>query len=137
MRSLEEIAAHLVAVDTVSSRGNAGLMGEIADWLDGAGVRVRLQRWGGGAGARASLVAVGGPPEPDGLVLSGHLDVVPFADQPGWSRDPLRLAFDGERVYGRGTSDMKVFLAQCVAAAAELDLGRLRRPLVLLFTADE
>jgi acetylornithine deacetylase len=73
----------------------------------------------------------------DGLIVSGHLDVVPFADQPGWTRDPLRLSFEGDRVYGRGTSDMKVFLAQCVAAARQLDLGRLRRPLVFLFTADE
>ena len=137
MTQLVEIAARLVAADTVSSRGNAGVMGELGDRLDSAGFRVALQRWGEGEHAKANLVAVAGPAEPDGLALSGHLDVVPFADQPGWSRDPLRLAFDGDRVYGRGTSDMKVFLAQCVVAAGELDLPRLRRPVVFLFTADE
>jgi acetylornithine deacetylase len=134
---LVEIASRLVAADTVSSRGNAGVMGELGDRLAAVGFRVALQRWGEGAGAKANLVAVAGPPEPGGLALSGHLDVVPFADQPGWSRDPLRLTFEGDRVYGRGTSDMKVFLAHCVVAAAALDLARLRRPVVFLFTADE
>ena len=105
MNPLHDIAAHLVATDTVSSRGNAALMGELGDRLD----RGRLPQCASSAGgrepsAKANLVAVAGPPEPDGLVLSGHLDVVPFADQPGWTRDPLRLAFDGDRVYGRGTS---------------------------------
>jgi acetylornithine deacetylase len=137
LTALTEIASRLVAADTVSSRGNAGVMGELGDRLDAAGFRVALQRWGDGEGAKANLVAVAGPPEPGGLALSGHLDVVPFVDQPGWSRDPLRLAFEGERVYGRGTSDMKVFLAQCVVAAAALDRSRLRRPVALLFTADE
>ena len=137
MGQVQEIAARLIANDTVSSRGNAEVMGWLGDRLDAAGFAVRLQRWGEGAHAKANLVAVAGPPEPEGLVVSGHLDVVPFADQPGWTRDPLRLVFEGDRVYGRGTSDMKVFLAQCVAAAGELDLRRLRRPLVFVFTADE
>jgi acetylornithine deacetylase len=131
------MAARLVATDTVSSRGNAALMGELGDRLEAAGFRVRLQTWKEGPHAKANLVAVAGPPERDGLVVSGHLDVVPFADQPGWTRDPLRLAFEGDRVYGRGTSDMKVFLAQCVDAAARLDLAALRRPVVFVFTADE
>jgi len=137
MDLLHDMAARLVATDTVSSRGNAALMGELGDRLDAAGFRVRLQTWGEGPHAKANLVAVAGPPERDGLVVSGHLDVVPFADQPGWTRDPLCLAFEGDRVYGRGTSDMKVFLAQCVDAAARLDLAALRRPVVFVFTADE
>lgn len=137
MDLLHDMAARLVATDTVSSRGNAALMGELGDRLEAAGFRVRLQTWKEGPHAKANLVAVAGPPERDGLVVSGHLDVVPFADQPGWTRDPLRLAFEGDRVYGRGTSDMKVFLAQCVDAAARLDLAALRRPVVFVFTADE
>jgi acetylornithine deacetylase len=137
MSLLHDTAARLIETDTVSSRGNAAPMEELGDRLDAAGFRVRLQRWGEGAEAKANLVAVAGPAEPGGLVLSGHLDVVPFADQPGWTRDPLRLCFDGDRVYGRGTSDMKVFLAQCVDAASRLDLAALRRPVVLLFTVDE
>jgi acetylornithine deacetylase len=126
-----------VGADTVSTRGNAALMAELAQRLESAGFRARLQRWGEGADAKANLVAVAGPPERGGLILSGHLDVVPFAGQPGWTRDPLRLSFDADRVYGRGTSDMKVFLAQCVDAAFTLDVASLRRPLVFLFTSDE
>jgi acetylornithine deacetylase len=134
---LQEIATRLIAQDTESRRGNLGAMAALAERLEGAGFTVRLQRWGEGADEKANLVAWAGPPEPDGLILSGHLDVVPFRDQPGWSRDPLRLEADDDRYYGRGTSDMKVFLAQCVDAACELDVGRLRRPLVFLFTSDE
>lgn len=137
MKRLQELASRLIEADTVSTRGNAAVMEDLAGRLEGAGFRARLQRWGEAGHAKANLVAVAGPPEPDGLILSGHLDVVPFADQPGWTRDPLRLSFEGERVYGRGTSDMKVFLAQCVDAACALDVASLRRPLVLLFTSDE
>ena len=86
---------------------------------------------------KANLVAWLGPPEPGGLILSGHLDVVPFAGQPGWTREPLRLAAEGDRLYGRGTSDMKGFLAQCLAAARRLDPASLERPLVFVFTCDE
>ncbi|MDD9827337.1 MAG: acetylornithine deacetylase [Deltaproteobacteria bacterium] len=135
--SLHEAAARLIAADTVSSRGNAGAMEMLAGWLEDAGMSVRLQRWGEGAEAKANLVASAGPPEPGGLILSGHLDVVPFAGQPGWTRDPLRLTPEGGRCYGRGASDMKVFLAQCVEAVGRLPLDRLARPLVLLFTSDE
>jgi len=87
--------------------------------------------------AKANLVAVAGPARPGGLALSGHVDVVPWADQPGWTRDPLRLEIEDRRVYGRGTSDMKGFLAQCLDAVRRLDRTRLERPLHLLLTSDE
>lgn len=112
-------------------------MDRLGDRLLSAGFRVELQTWGEGELEKANLVAVAGPAEPDGLILSGHLDVVPFADQPGWTREPLELGFEGDRVFGRGTTDMKVFLAQCVEAATQLDLAALTRPLALLFTSDE
>ncbi|MGH7286562.1 MAG: M20/M25/M40 family metallo-hydrolase, partial [Myxococcota bacterium] len=137
MSRLRELAERMVGTDTVSTRGNAPLMEELADRLEQAGFRARLQRFGQGAHAKANLVAAAGPPEAGGLILSGHLDVVPFEGQPGWTREPLRLTFEGDRVYGRGTSDMKVFLAQCVDAAFALDLEKLRRPVVFLFTSDE
>lgn len=137
MSYLQETLARLVAEDTVSARGDAAAMGWIGGELEDHGFRIRLQRWGEGPSAKANLVAVAGPPEPGGLVLSGHLDVVPFADQPGWTRDPLRLEVAHERVYGRGTADMKGFLAQCMEAARRLDAAHLRRPVILLFTSDE
>ena len=137
MDDLVELSTELVAADTVSHRGSRVVMERLADRLGSLGLEVRLQTWGEGEGEKANLVARAGPPEPDGLILSGHLDVVPFEDQPGWTREPLVLAFDADRVYGRGTTDMKVFLAQCVGAMGRVELDRLRRPIVLLFTSDE
>ncbi len=135
--SLYEIASELIAADTVSVNTSAPAMERLADRLEACGFRVRLQRWGEAEASKANLVAVAGPPEPGGLALSGHLDVVPFAEQPGWTREPLRLGVEGRLLYGRGTSDMKAFLAQCVDAAARVPLESLRRPLALLFTSDE
>lgn len=137
MTYLYEVAKRLVAFDTVSSKSNVEAMEYLASHLDDRGFRVSLQHTEIGGVAKANLLAYAGPAEPDGLIVSGHVDTVPFEEQPGWTRDPLRLEVDDHRVYGRGTSDMKVFVAQCVDAAARLDLASLRRPLVFVFTADE
>lgn len=134
---LRELAAKLVGYDTVSHKSNVEALSYLADHLDGHGFRVHLQQMDVAGTVKANLVAVAGPAEPNGLMLSGHVDTVPYIDQPGWTRDPLGLEVDDARVYGRGTSDMKVFLAQCVDAAAALDVARLTRPVVLAFTADE
>lgn len=134
---LHEVTRRLVAEDTVSHRASLGLMRWMGERLEGQGFRVRLQTWEEGGAEKANLVAVAGPPEPDGLILSGHADVVPFADQPGWSRDPLRLEIGDERVYGRGSSDMKGFLGHCLDAARRIDPASLTRPLVLLMSSDE
>src|SRR5262249_16530699 len=136
-RYLHEVASRLVSFDTVSSKSNAEAMEYLGAHLDGHGFRVALQRTEVTGVPKINLTACAGPAEPDGLIISGHVDTVPFSGQPGWTRDPLRLEIDDSRVYGRGTSDMKVFLAQCVDAAARLDVATLKRPLVFLFTADE
>jgi acetylornithine deacetylase len=137
MPYLEEIASRLVAADTVSHLSCVPVLEALADDLDRFGFRVELQRYAGESAPQANLLAVAGPPEPGGLALSGHVDVVPFADQPGWTRDPLRLESQGDRVFGRGTSDMKIFLAQAMEAARRLAGVPLERPLALLFTAEE
>src|SRR5262245_37544906 len=128
--SLHEISSRLISFDTVSSKSNAEAMEYLGSHLDDYGFRVSFQRTEVAGAQKVNLVAVAGPAEPDGLIISGHVDVVPFAGQPGWQRDPLRLEIDDTRVYGRGTSDMKVFLAQCVDAAAQLNCATLKRPLV-------
>jgi acetylornithine deacetylase len=137
MQYLYEILGKLVSADTVSHKSNAAAMQLLADHLDAHGFSVRLQHDDQEGGRKTNLVAWAGPPEPGGLILSGHVDVVPFEDQPGWSRDPLRMALEGQRIYGRGTSDMKGFIAQCMEVARRLDPDSLERPIVLLFTADE
>ena len=134
---LHEVTRRLIACNTVSSKSNTVAMDYLGEQLEGHGFRVSLQRTEVAGVQKVNLVACAGPPEPDGLVVSGHIDTVPFEGQPGWTRDPLQLAIEDDRVYGRGTSDMKGFIAQCVDAAAQLDLTTLTRPLVFVFTADE
>ena len=134
---LHEVTRRLVAWNTVSSNSNAPAMEYLGEQLEGHGFRVSLQRTEVAGAQKVNLLACAGPPEPDGLIISGHVDTVPFENQPGWTRDPLRLEIEDDRVYGRGTSDMKAFIAQCVDAAARLDLTTLARPLVFAFTADE
>jgi acetylornithine deacetylase len=134
---LHEVARRLIALDTVSAKSNAAAAGYLADELARHGFRVACQEYETGGIAKANVVAVAGPPVGGGLIVSGHIDVVPFAGQAGWTREPLVLGVDDARVWGRGTSDMKGFLAQCLAAAALLDPRTLRRPLAFVFTADE
>jgi acetylornithine deacetylase len=136
-RYLQEVASRLVSCDTVSTKSNAEATEYLGEHLERYGFRVAYHRTDIAGVAKVNLVACAGPPEPDGLIISGHIDVVPFTGQPGWQRDPLRLEVTDDRVYGRGTSDMKVFLAQCVDAAAQLNLATLKRPVVFVFTADE
>jgi acetylornithine deacetylase len=136
-RYLQEVASRLVSYDTVSTKSNAEATEYLGGHLESHGFRVAYHRSELAGVAKVNLVACAGPPEPNGLIISGHVDVVPFTGQPGWQRDPLRLEVTDNRVYGRGTSDMKVFLAQCVDAAAQLDVTTLKRPLVFVFTADE
>jgi acetylornithine deacetylase len=134
---LYEVLERLIGFDTVSANSDVPAMEYLADHLDRAGLRTALHRSEIARVTQANLVAWAGPPEPDGLIVSGHLDTVPFAGQPGWEREPLRMETIGDRVFGRGTTDMKGFLAQCADAARLLDRGRLRRPVVFIFTASE
>ncbi len=127
----------LVAFDTVSANSNLEAAQFLADRLDRAGFKTTLQKVEIFGVPHANLIAWAGPPVRDGLMVSGHIDTVPFDGQPGWTREPLKADLDGDRLYGRGTSDMKGFIAQCIDATLKLDQKMLRRPLVLVFTADE
>jgi acetylornithine deacetylase len=99
---------------------------------------VRITRNPSADGAKTNLVVATGPETPDreGLVLSGHMDVVP-AGGPEWRSDPFAMQEAGDRYVGRGTADMKGFLALAANRLATLDPALLRRPLALLFTYDE
>jgi acetylornithine deacetylase len=134
---LYEVLERLIGFDTVSSNSDAPAMEFLAERLEAHGFEVHLHRMTIAGASQLNLVASAGPPRPGGLAISGHLDTVPFAEQPGWEREPLKMEVDDERVWGRGTSDMKGFLAACIAASARLDLGTLKRPLVFVFTSNE
>ncbi len=134
---LYDTIRRLVALDTVSANSNLEAAQFLADRLDSAGFKTTFQKVEIFGVPHANLIAWTGPPVRDGLMVSGHIDTVPFEGQPGWTREPLKADLDGDRLYGRGTSDMKGFIAQCIDAAAKLDKKTLRRPLVFVFTADE
>ena len=134
---LYDVLERLIAFDTVSSHSDVSAMEHLAGHMERHGFKAILHRTEIAGVPQANLVAWAGPPRPDGLIISGHLDTVPVEGQPGWERDPLRMEVAGDRIYGRGTADMKGFLAQCVDAAGQLDRARLHRPLVFLFTSNE
>lgn len=124
----------LVAEPTVTGTSNLGLIDLVEDVLAGLGAATR--RTVDPSGTRANLLATIGPPVDGGVVLSGHTDVVP-ADATGWSSDPFRVDERHGRLYGRGTVDMKGFLACALAVAPSIAVSGLTRPLHLAFTFDE
>ncbi len=131
-----DLLARLVGFDTTSHRSNLDLARWVADYLDRPGVTVADHL--SPDGDKANLLVRVGPPaeEGRGLVLSGHMDVVP-ALEAGWSSDPFRLTDGGDRLLARGSADMKGFLALATNLARRLDPASLTGPLVLLFTYDE
>jgi len=132
------LLTRLVAFDSVSRNSNLPIADFLAGYLERPGVRI--ERNPSADGTKANLIAWAGP-SPDsggrsGLVLSGHMDVVP-ADEEGWTSDPFTLSDAGDRWVGRGSCDMKGFLALAANLFVEIDPGALAAPLVLVFTYDE
>ena len=131
---VEDTLARLVAYPTVSDQPVTGIAAYLADRADALGMRV--ERLESPQPGKCNVVCSVGPQGTDGLVLSGHMDVVPVEGQP-WSSDPFTLTRRGERLHGRGACDMKAFLAATLEGLATLDLRRLERELVLVWTHDE
>jgi acetylornithine deacetylase len=130
------LLSRLIGFDTTSRESNLPLADFLADYLDRPGVRVA--RNPSADGAKTNLVVAVGPESDDreGVVLSGHMDVVP-AEESDWRSDPFTLTELDDRYVGRGTADMKGFLALAANRLAAADASALRRPLALLFTYDE
>ncbi|HEY9548733.1 MAG TPA: acetylornithine deacetylase [Kiloniellaceae bacterium] len=129
-----EMIERLVGFDTTSARSNLALIDFAQDYLERHGARCR--RTANAEGSKANLFASLGPDSPGGVVLSGHSDVVPVEGQP-WGSDPFRVAERDGRLYGRGTADMKSFLAAALALVPEFQAQPLRRPLHIAFSYDE
>jgi acetylornithine deacetylase len=133
-RDSETLLAKLISFDTTSRRSNLELIRFVGDYLAEHGVTCRVVEDRGGP--KASLFASVGPSDGPGFLLAGHTDVVPVDGQ-AWTSDPFQLERRGGRLYGRGSADMKGFLA-CVLAAVPRFLSRpLRVPIHLAFTCDE
>ena len=128
-----DVLSRLVAWPTVSSRPVTELAAFLAQRAEDAGMTVEQFETAPG---KVNVIASAGPRGTDGLVLSGHMDVVPVEGQ-GWRTDPFRLTESDGRLYGRGACDMKGFIAAVTDALPALPLAKLDRELVLVWTHDE
>jgi acetylornithine deacetylase len=134
MPSSRDLLARLIAFPTVSRDSNLALIDFVRDYMEGLGLSCELDY--NAERSKANLHARLGPAGAGGVMLSGHSDVVPVDGQ-AWSVPAFELTERDGRLYGRGTADMKGFIA-CVLAAVPRFLARpLRRPLHIAISYDE
>lgn len=134
LNDVRGILGDLIAFPTVSSDSNLALIDHCADRLDSLGATVEITN--DDSGTKANLFATIGPETDGGIVLSGHTDVVPVDGQP-WSTDPFRAEEKDGLILGRGSCDMKGFIATAMALAPKFAAANLGAPLHLAFTYDE
>jgi acetylornithine deacetylase len=124
----------LVSFDTTSRNSNLELIAFVRAYLDGLGVSYRVST--DARGGKANLHAIIGPQAAGGVALSGHVDTVPVDGQ-AWSSDPFALRGADGRLYGRGSADMKGFVASFLAAVPDIQARKLAKPLHLFVSYDE
>ena len=124
----------LIAFDTTSRNSNLELIHFVRDYLAGHGIESDLIH--DESGHKANLFATIGPVCDGGIVLSGHTDVVPVDGQ-SWDSSPFTARIEDDRIYGRGTSDMKSFIAIVLALVPEMKNRKFSIPLHLAFSYDE
>jgi acetylornithine deacetylase len=134
MSDTEQLLSTLVGCDTTTRGSNLELISFVEALLDEHGIP--HERVASPDGVKANLLARIGPAVEGGVVLSAHTDCVPVTGQP-WTRDPFRLHRSGQRLYGRGATDMKGFLAVVLAALDDLVGANLRRPVFIALSYDE
>ncbi|QCP49120.1 acetylornithine deacetylase [Trinickia violacea] len=132
--SSRELLGSLIGFATVSRDSNLEMIAFIQDYLDALGVQSEL--FYNPERTKANLFATIGPRDRGGIVLSGHSDVVPVDGQP-WTVEPFRLTEKDGRLYGRGTADMKGFIASVLAAVPAFLERPLKLPVHLAFSYDE
>ncbi len=129
-----EMVCRLVGFDTTSRGSNLALIEFVRDYLERLGVASELVF--DETGNKANLYATVGPAETGGIMLSGHTDVVPVDGQ-DWHSDPFNVLARDERLFGRGTADMKSFIAVVLALLPNIAARPLRTPIHLAFSYDE
>ena len=130
----KSILKDLIAFQSVSANSNLHIIDYIADVLREVGAHVEVQNHP--SEQKANLFATIGPRIDGGIVLSGHSDVVPVEGQP-WTHDPFEMVERDGKLYGRGTCDMKGFIACTLAMAKHFAAANLKRPVHFAFTYDE
>ena len=129
-----ELLARLVAFDTTSHKSNLGIVAFIEDFLLQHGVK--SHRITSDDGLKANIFATIGPGGKGGVALSGHTDVVPVEGQ-AWDSNPFDVRAQGGKLYGRGTCDMKGFLACVLASVPDFKRRTFKTPIHIAFSYDE
>ena len=124
----------LVAFDTTSAKSNLALIDDVRGQLEALGIATRLTF--NDEKTKANLWATVGPQDKGGIVLSGHTDVVPVAGQK-WTSDPFKMVERDGLLYGRGTADMKGFIACALAYGADMTKRDLKTPIHFALSYDE
>lgn len=126
--------ARLVAFPSISSESNLPLIDFVRDYLASWGVASTLVF--NDEGTKANLFATVGPMAVGGVVLSGHTDVVPALES-GWTNSPWQLTERDGRLHGRGSCDMKGFVALALAAIPDMLAAKLKSPIHIALSYDE
>jgi len=135
MMNAEEILAKLVSFPVLGGQSNLSILNWIKEYIESFGVQTHLVP--NEDQTKASLHCRIGPAVDGGVILSGHMDVVPVEGQ-DWTTDPFLLTDKGDgKLYGRGSCDMKGFLACCLAALPKMVEADLSKPLYFAFSYDE
>ena len=129
---LAQLLSELVAFPTESTTSNLALIQWVAEHVESNGGRSTVLA---GSKGRANLLASFGPVAHGGVMLSGHTDVVPAGT--GWATDPYSMTKVGDALYGRGTADMKGFIAAVIRVTERFREVELARPLHLALSFDE
>jgi acetylornithine deacetylase len=128
------ILEKLVSYPTISKDSNLALTDFVQQFLNDLGIKSTIIF--NEEKTKANLWATIGPADIGGVALSAHTDVVPVVGQ-HWSSDPFAMVERGGNFYGRGTADMKGFIACCLAMAARVDQSKLKTPIHFAFSYDE
>jgi acetylornithine deacetylase len=129
-----DLLTQLVAFDTTSAKSNLELIAFVEDYLKGHGITSTLVP--SPDGAKADLFATIGPKGDGGVGLSGHSDCVPVEGQK-WTSDPFTLTLRDGKLYGRGTCDMKGFIACVLASVPLFKSHKLKEPIHIIISYDE
>ena len=134
LKSAIAILRELIAFDTTSRESNLAIIEHIRSYLENLGIDSRITH--DETNTKANLWATIGPTTTGGVVLSGHLDVVPVDGQQ-WSQHPFDMWQADGKLFGRGVVDMKGFIAVCLAMTPQLLKQQLKVPVHFAFTYDE
>ena len=133
-KNVIDILKSLVGFDTTSFKSNLDLIAFIKNYLNIHKIKSTLVY--DSSGKKANLYATIGSSSEGGIMLSGHTDIVPITDQ-AWTYDPFHLTQKDNKLYGRGTADMKGFLALILSRVPKMISTNLSKPIHLAFSYDE